>query len=611
MVNCQAFLEKMVDWDKDQRFMAASDLCTEIVNSNTPLEQSIQKRVCLAFLKQLEDASIDVQGNAVKCIAKIVCKFQEAQVGDVLAKLSELILDPDKKEVRDIYATCLKGLVSEVQPALSTTVVTNVMPKMIKGITEGEPQMKEECCGVSVDVLKRFGDNQHWWTDGSQEKMCNSLLELVCSSEVRASLRKKAVVCIGSLSAVLADDVLDKLVGRLLEKFQQASDGANSEKQSVIQCVGLVGRHAGHRIGGHLNRLAPLLIDLCKKYCSEDVSMEGPTDLQNEVVEISLHALESFVLHCSAQLETFLPQIVELVSTLLSFDPNVYSVDGDDEEFDDDDGDFDDDGLAEDEDDDSSWKVRRGALRVLVALVRSYPGHAKDLFEKFVPQLVDRFREREETVQLDVFNSFSELVRASVLYSDAAMKGETEETVLGPRAPSRKERPAAASIVAVIPQVVTALLKQLKDDKNKRGVGKGKASVGALSILKNLALALPHQLEPHLPSLAPALVDAVKDSKGASAVRLDSLAIFHLLVSTYSDPSLHANLAPDVMPCMVDAAGDSYYKTSAMAIRLYGAFVWALRPNLSMGLQPGGPAYESLLISVLASLKVKLEAAEV
>ena len=39
----------------------------------------------LRFLKQIEDSSIDVQGNAVKCLGKIVHNFQDQQIGDVLA----------------------------------------------------------------------------------------------------------------------------------------------------------------------------------------------------------------------------------------------------------------------------------------------------------------------------------------------------------------------------------------------------------------------------------------------------------------------------------------------------------------------------------------------
>ena len=74
-------LDDMSHWDKDKRFMAASDLAQEILgNSSSGLQQqqqgimldhNMQKRIAQAFLKQLEDASIEVQGNAVKCLSKI------------------------------------------------------------------------------------------------------------------------------------------------------------------------------------------------------------------------------------------------------------------------------------------------------------------------------------------------------------------------------------------------------------------------------------------------------------------------------------------------------------------------------------------------------------
>merc|ERR1719487_668474 len=137
-------LEEMGNWDKDKRFMAASDLMQEITNSNQALEIHIQKRVCQAFLKQLEDQSVDVQGNAVKCLAKIVCKFQEAQIGEVVAKLSQLVLD-GKPEVRDIYATCLKGLLTELPLACSGLACQNVLAKMLHGITgHTSVEVKEE-----------------------------------------------------------------------------------------------------------------------------------------------------------------------------------------------------------------------------------------------------------------------------------------------------------------------------------------------------------------------------------------------------------------------------------------------------------------------------------
>jgi hypothetical protein len=51
--------------------MAATDLCAEILKSNQSIEEGLEKRICAAFIAHLNDTSLDVQGNAVKCIQKI------------------------------------------------------------------------------------------------------------------------------------------------------------------------------------------------------------------------------------------------------------------------------------------------------------------------------------------------------------------------------------------------------------------------------------------------------------------------------------------------------------------------------------------------------------
>ena len=50
--------------------MAAADLCSEIQKQGqgTQLEEGMEKKICAAFIAHLKDKSLDVQGNAVKCI---------------------------------------------------------------------------------------------------------------------------------------------------------------------------------------------------------------------------------------------------------------------------------------------------------------------------------------------------------------------------------------------------------------------------------------------------------------------------------------------------------------------------------------------------------------
>merc|ERR1719230_243864 len=316
----------------------------EITIANQSLDLHLQKRVYQAFLKQLEDQSIDVQGNAVKCLAKIVCKFQEQQIGEVMSKLSQLVLD-GKPEVRDIYATCLKGLLTELPFACSGLACQSLLPKMLHGITgHTSVEVKEECTDVLHDFLKRFGDNRVMqWSD--QENMANSLLNLLKPRTYKPSLRKKVVACIGALSSVLADRQLDTLMRTLLSDVRSAP--AKAEKQTYIQCISAVSRNVGFRIGQHLKDVAPLFLLIVNQATESDASMDGESEKDHEVVENCLNAFESFVLRCSREISPHLEELCSLLLFLIAYDPNFYST-GDEVDGAMDDGfeEFDDEGLT-------------------------------------------------------------------------------------------------------------------------------------------------------------------------------------------------------------------------------------------------------------------------
>jgi len=511
-------LEEMENWDKDKRFMAASDLMQEVTLSNQVLDLHLQKRVCQAFLKQLEDQSIDVQGNAVKCLAKIVCKFQEQQIGEVLLKLSQLVLD-GKPEVRDIYATCLKGLLTELPSSCSTLACQNVLPKMLTGITTHQSvEVKEECTDVFHDFLKRFGDNRVMqWSD--QESMATSLLNLLKPKQYKSSLRKKVIACIGALSSVLADRQLDSLMKTLLSDVRSASTKA--ERQKYIQCISTVSRNVGFRIGQHLRDIAPLFLQIVNQATEQDVAMDGDNEKDHEVVENCLNAFESFVLRCSKEVAPHLDELCNVIMNLIAYDPNFYdSGDVQDNAMDDGFDEFDDDGLVDSDDDDNSWKVRRAALKVLAAMVRGLPDKLQDIYEKFAAPLIARFQEREESVKLDVFSTFADMATTSVIKNQSSLglggiaQGLPHGSVTSTgileveRPPPPKERPAAQHLVTVLPQCMAQLNKQLRSKAPK-------TRQGALSLLRILSECLPQHVEPNLPQVKDELVRAMKETNSS------------------------------------------------------------------------------------------------
>ena len=155
-----------------------------------------------------------------------------------------------------------------------------------------------------------------------------------------------------------------------------------------------------------------------------------------ELRENCLHAIESLAERCAADMAPHAPRVRSLCLRFMSYDPNYSYDDAEEDAGGDEDGYGDeyggdedeyggyemDDGDAMDADEDGTWKVRRGALRTLRALLRARPEDVKDYFvsgpEDIMPpsvQLLDRVKEREESVRQDVLQCLRELLRATVV----------------------------------------------------------------------------------------------------------------------------------------------------------------------------------------------------
>ena len=73
-------LDKCSHWDKDERYMATSDLEKELLKDNVLLDAALERRVCQEVLKQLDDANNDVQSVAVKVLGVLLVKVREEQI---------------------------------------------------------------------------------------------------------------------------------------------------------------------------------------------------------------------------------------------------------------------------------------------------------------------------------------------------------------------------------------------------------------------------------------------------------------------------------------------------------------------------------------------------
>jgi cullin-associated NEDD8-dissociated protein 1 len=197
----------------------------------------------------------------------------------------------------------------------------------------------------------------------------------------------------------------------------------------------------------------------------------------------------------------------------------------------------------------------------------------------------------------------SELVRSTVVYAeDASSRTDAELSAFGPSAFDTRTgkasiRPNASVLVNALPNVVTALCRQLRSKSVKtRG--------GVLSLVKVISQA-------SMPKLSEELVKVLKDSSSPSSMKLDTLVVYHLQLQSFKDAQVYQAIAPSVLPLLLKAIDDTYYKISAQALRVLGAYVYVLRPGiLSRSTAVAAPVNVNM-VPVFDAVRGKLVAAEV
>ncbi|KAI3978694.1 hypothetical protein MKX01_015869 [Papaver californicum] len=541
-IGISGILEKMTGKDKDFRYMATSDLLNELSKDGFKVEPSLEKKISMTVLQQLDDQSGDVSGLAVKCLAPLVKKVIEGTVVEMTEKLCDKLLN-GKDQHRDTASIAMKTIVSEITTTtLAQRILVSLSPQLVKGITADgmTTEIRCECLDILCDVLHRFGNLM----TADHGLLLNSLLSQLSSNQ--ASARKKAISCIASLASSLSDDLLATATVKVVQLLKNKSQKSEMIRTN-IQMVGALSRSVGYRFGPHLGDTVPVLINYCISASEND----------EELREYSLQALESFLLRCPRDISPYCDEILHLTLEYLSYDPNFtdnMEEDTDDESHEEEEDDEDADEYTDDED--ISWKVRRAAAKCLSAIIVSRPEMLSKLYGEACPKLIERFKEREENVKMDVFNTFIELLRQT----GTVTKGQIEINEHSPR--------------WLLKQEVSKIIKSINRQLREKSV---KTKVGAFSVLRELVVVLPDCLADHIGTLVSGIEKALSES---SNLKIEALIFTRLVMSSHSPSVFHPYIKVLSAP-VLSAVGERYYKVTAEALRVCGELVRVVRPNVA------------------------------
>lgn len=151
-------------------------------------------------------------------------------------------------------------------------------------------------------------------------------------------------------------------------------------------------------------------------------------DVDNELSEACLTTIHSIIRRCPREVSAYVPNLFEKAMNLLTYDPN-YTYNNDEEMKEEDDNgwgsDFEDDQQeAMNDDDDSSWKVRRSAVKIIDAVIKTRPEFAKKIVDNYALRIVERFKERIDDVKVDLIDAFRSLLSTSVESGPATIDTE-------------------------------------------------------------------------------------------------------------------------------------------------------------------------------------------
>jgi cullin-associated NEDD8-dissociated protein 1 len=667
-------LPKLQDADPDLRYMGLNDLSKILSNSpqgvlSLASDYTTAARTADALVTCLQDSNGEVQNMAVRCLGPYVNRAPEIPLCVLIEKISmlpsESVVDasipalalrqvvvslprpisgvPRSKQVQEAYSAISRAMI----PRLTGYIVLprpgqENLPKppdsmLTKDLENGTDS---NAMDVLMEVANCFGP---MLKEAEVTALTKVSLKVIQNTRTGQVLKKKAAIAIAHFAVHFTDNLLELFIGQVMQDLSTSSMTKVHRKMYFL-LLGGVARSIPENFAPYLASLAPHLIGtLSQEEIDNDMQLmeeiEERDPEADELRELALLALEAWIESCTDAMKPFTKDCLQIILRFLKYDPNLADGGADDMDEEEDalaGDDFEEDNDGDDEDD-TSWKVRRCAAKVAHVLItiRSNGDLLEDgtLYSTIAPALISRFKEREETVRLEVLNALSTLIR--ITGGEATGLDITASSAAGamPPPPSRKRRRGGSDASMLDsqphPQVTSGpadggpkppsscALQSLHRISNQIVIGLSHLmSTGHLAtkqasvvVLKDLVLALHGRLSGYLALTIPTMLNTIKQTGAATttsvaannAYRIDALGFLGAAAEVQTAQELQPFLFK-LLPVVITALKDRYTKVSTAALTCVEQFINVLTPPRTPGLETQ-PALVQLLesLSQLAS----------
>ena len=225
-------MKKTVHHDKDERFMAISDLCAELETPELPpLDPPLQVSLSRSLLPLLVDPSIDVQTISVKALGLLTKRITPDLIRDILDKLSTLTLDPTLDPTRDVYVIGMRTIIAHVGSTSSSPhdLGTRCLSSMIAGLTSSpSSDVTQAALDLCHTLLVHVGSGM---SAAVYEGLLEQLLARVGTDD--AAVQKRVIAVLGILTPLLNEKLFHHTMQVMLTGLKEGVEGVGGEEGSM------------------------------------------------------------------------------------------------------------------------------------------------------------------------------------------------------------------------------------------------------------------------------------------------------------------------------------------------------------------------------------------
>ena len=511
------------------------------------LKEDEKTKIVNHLLKCLkpEETSMEVKTRTVKIFKEISIHLKDAEIIQIFSNIINYITDP-KSEGKDIFVNCIKTILENVPGSFYETIGKIIVPTLTKGLDSKDPEIIILCLDTFNDYIKKFDyeliKRKHKAFKIDEEKIVRVGLDNINSSN--DLLKVNSIEIMGTVGVLLNKKQITKTTQKLIELIKRSI--TITEKKNYILAL----KSLGHTLSRSQGQMVPDIISLLITFLGKDfLDSEGDYDEKNALVEATLNCIEIYISTSISLLKDQMPKIIDDSTELLTYDPGNTN-NGENVEIEGYEG-------YEDVDfdanlDDTAWKVRRAASRILRNILASGFTLEAEIKEKIIMALIQSFGEQEENTKLEI---------------NLCLKQYLDSLVHAKQTPEKLVFMKVQSIIVneFLPKVSKDLIDKIL--KDLKGNASDNIISSTLTILPSMAIVCSDNIIEYFEILKEGIDKTCFKSNENTIILMQFLLSLFLADDMDND---YKGIYPTIIDYLKKGISNSYYKVSTEAIKASG-----------------------------------------